>query len=545
MVMRSMATRGTAMREGVVAFFLAGLFLPLLCWAVPALQASPDTVQLCGGGAAQYVRIAATTEPKTGLAGSVVRWHSAAGVDVSLEPVARVPSRGSGSHGSGLYATWLLKVSAPAGAPEPGVVQVFLVDESAPSSPQVLAGTSFKVENAIAADAFPAKVDLDSAWQSLNEGQRAAVQATLTNQSGATLQVIGMRVSAGPFDVAQSLVGAAMTNPVTYSKKPVLYPKKGSEFILPVANQELAPGSVFLHSFDVAVGQYTAPSAGAHRLLLSVDLAGTVNGCKRVVTLVAHKDIGFAVLGGESILTAVGIPSFLLVPGFLMLMAMVLLWKLGLRPRRVAAATAFPFPPKEAEFWVLAITLSLLLVLLPSAPGRFANYRIDNVAHTWLGSLAAAAFAYLLFVLAINSWDARRDAQALSEGDSAEAALRKLAKLTKSTFAIVVLVDLAKAGIGAGRARRFLPKRMSGSAWTIPLLVFDWIDAGDADTLKAIELARQQRDLPRLADVLLKAVAASRITLEWDPQSTVKHPARIVSEALTESGEAEFIQEKE
>ena len=495
--------------------------------ADPTLSASPDSVQVCAGGP-QYVRVTDTPDASAAAPELGLDWRGPVNVVVSLEPLVK-----NDLHVAHSSQTWLLRVDAPNDTPVPGSVQVFLVDKSKRAAGQVIAGTSFKVQSAITGDAFPAKVEIDSAWQSLNEDERASVQVTITNQSSSALRVTKLRLDPGPFDVAPLGAKDTLSSSTAGGAKAVLFD----------VNEEVAPGSEFERTYALSIGK-EVPAAGTYRVILSADLSGQINGCTRAVTLIAHKDMSFEVLGSSAILTAVGIPSFLLAPGFLMLMAAIILWKLGMRPKRVAADAAFPFPPKDTEFWVLAITLSLLVLLLPDAQQRFTNYRLTFVGFIWLASLLSAALVYLIIVMGINKYDAIKGAAALSETDDAEGALAKIAKLSKNTFIPLVQCDLTKAALGTGTSQRFMPMRMPSPAWTVPAIVFDWVAAVDANILREISAARGSRDLPHLASVLQRAKAASLITLEWDPDAPLLRPARIKEEAFIETGTAELVREK-
>lgn len=502
---------------------------PALCNGANMFTAAPEAIQLCPG-ASEFVRIVATSDSDDAFSKATLRWHTAGNVTVSPQPVVDKDARASKK-----YAAWLLKVTAPSSAMAPETVHVFLVGELQASAREVLASTSFKVGNAIGTEAFPAKLELDSTWKNLNEGQRARAQVIITNQSAGFMQVTGIRISSGPFDVAGI---------PTDGKDPAPLQKSDLAYVLPVPAAELAPGSAMVRTFDVFVASSARPASGKHRVLVATDVTTTLNGCKRSATLVASSELGFAVLGNEIFLTAVGIPSFLVMPGFLILMTCLLLWKFGLKPARAAAGAAFPFVPKEAEFWVLAVTLSLPLVLLPGAPDRFANYRIDDVAHVWFCSLVVAIAFYLIIVFVMNLIDRIATARLLSENDDVKATLLKLSKRAKTTIFPMVEVDLAKATLGSGTTLRFLvPKQVPGDRWTLPGVVYDWKGARDTALQSQIEAARNDRHLPRLVDVLRRGAEAGKITLQWDPGAKLKRPVRIASTALTEQGDAEFVQE--
>lgn len=97
----------------------------------------------------------------------------------------------------------------------------------------------------------------------------------------------------------------------------------------------------------------------------------------------------------DALLVALGVPGLVLLPGFLVLVVAAGLW--NLRVLRLAWDTEdFPFTFPAPEFWVLAVTISIPLVLIASAAGLDPRETQPTtvVLAVWGGSVVLGVVAY-------------------------------------------------------------------------------------------------------------------------------------------------------
>ena len=79
-----------------------------------------------------------------------------------------------------------------------------------------------------------------------------------------------------------------------------------------------------------------------------------VDGSERAVLSASH-EVEIGVLGESEFLNLLGVPSLLLLPGFLLLIT----WRMLQSMLAASGAEGFRLKPKEADFWAVAIALSL------------------------------------------------------------------------------------------------------------------------------------------------------------------------------------------
>jgi hypothetical protein len=133
---------------------------------------------------------------------------------------------------------------------------------------------------------------------------------------------------------------------------------------------------------------------------------------------VAAAELSIGVLGESEILQALAVPSFLLLPGFLFLVTMMLLFQLKIR--RPASLDAFPFDAKAPTFWIAAIWISILAaVAYPWIVGRdyLQGYGLDDILWVWFLAGLAGAAVYFGWMRCVASADAKKERDALAAAE--------------------------------------------------------------------------------------------------------------------------------
>ena len=233
-----------------------------------------------------------------------------------------------------------------------------------------------------------AAVRVATTLQSLDEQHPGLVYLIVSNRSSGPLRVLSVH-SIGP-----AFVHFSRPQPLTIAAD------QQAELAVRVqAQSRVRPGS-YLFVFDALVG-WTADG-----------LAGKAH-------FVALHQAKVGITGASDILTLLGVPSFLLVPGLLVLIAWTLPWRAGLF-RDPAASRDFIVDAKTPEYWALAITLSIPFAFLFPLVGGVdylnGDYGLRDIVSIWLVALGVGFGLYVLsvgFVRRLISLTADNDPRAV------------------------------------------------------------------------------------------------------------------------------------
>ena len=129
----------------------------------------------------------------------------------------------------------------------------------------------------------------------------------------------------------------------------------------------------------------------------------------RKANVIAQQQFEVGILGESDLLTALGLPSFLILPGFLMIVTFQMLRKRGSGELLVLKNATNP------HLWIGAITLSgVMAFVYPYATtlrwlgGVSRNYLIGyglgDIVRVWLGSIFIGMLAWLLVEAFIFMW---------------------------------------------------------------------------------------------------------------------------------------------
>jgi len=171
-----------------------------------------------------------------------------------------------------------------------------------------------------------------------------------------------------------------------------------------------------------------AVQSGKHLILFTVPLEWEKAGHVHRSNAVATHEVEVVIPGVSEILTLLGVPSFLVLPGFLMLVVAGQLWKYcGPSDKK----DKFPFVVKSSEFWVVAITLSAAMAwVYPMVTGLFGSprdylkgYKLTDVVYIWATSILFGAVVTEA-TTRIWKWKLRRKRP--SEKDNPISLLKKL-----------------------------------------------------------------------------------------------------------------------
>jgi hypothetical protein len=125
-------------------------------------------------------------------------------------------------------------------------------------------------------------------------------------------------------------------------------------------NLKLSPHQTSIIPIKITTSDRVPP--GKHFLVFDVHFAWSEDG-KQLGNIIVTQEVKVGVLGESEILTVLGLPSFLILPGFLMLVTIRLLWNLGIvkSPEPIGE---FPLQVEKPDFWVVSITISGIVAVL-------------------------------------------------------------------------------------------------------------------------------------------------------------------------------------
>ena len=463
--------------------------------AAPALEVAPARTELCSGRE-RLVRVDAR-----GFSAGASQLRIGTETDSGVQVAFAAPP-GASAAGSVAGPHWLLRLS-PAGATvDGGVLHVFVRGPGQANGAEEFAAASVEIKAGEAGIAQLARLELHSAWETLNERQTAGILAVVTNLSGVPFDVAGLGVldSGRPF-VATAASGAA-------------------------AGVRILPGQIYARRFDVTVAEGDRPPIGKHRLVFQLDGSAVVDGCKRSGSLTAGRDLAFAVIGESAVLTALAVPSFLLLPGLLFLLGAAIVrifnWK---APDDTVASGMLE--PKKTEFWAVGVTLSILGFLLISRFVRqdfFVAYRFEDIAWVWFLALLAGASSYFVVVLLLRvqaEREARRRAAALAATtfDTLDAPVTVLQKMGRKGLpltlqAVILSLRIARIQNDDETQTAYVLEEDGKSAWVVPQIVVTIAENAEDPRRAAVNAANDRNDPAALAAAIMAAAGAG-VAADW------------------------------
>src|SRR5262249_22087879 len=135
---------------------------------------------------------------------------------------------------------------------------------------------------------------------------------------------------------------------------------QGPSFVVlePATFENIVLAPLQERALPVLVKAKDAVPSGKYLLVFEAQAAWKERGLKHPACTPARHEFDAGVRGEselQSLLTAAGVPTFLLAPGFLMVVMFVVLWNFGL-----PAADRIALDLKKPEFWSISILLSML-----------------------------------------------------------------------------------------------------------------------------------------------------------------------------------------
>lgn len=255
--------------------------------------------------------------------------------------------------------------------------------------------------------------------------------------------------------------------------------------------------------------------------------------------IIATASISLGVFGESELLPLLQIPSILILPGALALVALTVLWRHGVRP--LTADKEFPLGASGLEFWGAATAFSALLVVLWQA--RYGRNLLEGYGYRDIAGVVVVA-AVAVAVIAVGLLQVRRNEQKAADakaalrvaaGDSASMALKKLAQRDAKARLKTPLVK-------HGAIERLVLETGEDEAIVGAHLRFRMdAEADDADVVeRRIQQLRAEDRIAPLAKYVIERVDKGRATVGWEAQT---RPFAVSHDAYKQSGREEPLME--
>jgi hypothetical protein len=481
----------------------------------PKLRAEihPTSVRVRTAGPTEATLVARNTTELTARQVQVSHLDSP-GVTIEIEPGTSqtIPPRG--------LFQWTLKIrQASAGILSEDVifqVHYTLVDETGAQSSDVIF-TKVTIDNRERMD--PGQIVAVSAHSTLSElsdFRPGYIYLAVENIWNAPVKVTHVAVAERP-DFMVLKRSRTDTTAVAVEASSILYP---DSTLIPAGESVVFP--VYVES-----GDQVRP--GEHMLLFTVFFEWIVNGEIQTGSEVVEHNVKVKVFGEEEVLGAItSVTTFLLVPGFLMVVVSGMIWKLFVPG---STKDRFPFSLTtgtivDPRFWVIVITLSLLMAwkVYSALSAAFLTigrreflygYGFQDIIWMWLFSIAiGVAFSVLAagVVFGHQKLAAWRKIvefkKAIKKTDKPVAVLEKIIGqgFSKTRFNKATLIDSGKSGV---LIESETPGRTT--VWIAPRITIWWHKGADElfERFQHLE-AKGTADLRDLTEIIGKGLTTGQ-----------------------------------
>jgi hypothetical protein len=299
----------------------------------------------------------------------------------------------------------------------------------------------------------------------------------------------------------------------------------------------IAPRDTAVITVDVSVAGQIQP--GSYLLLFEIPVEWLQGGQTQRSTLVASHPIDVSVLGESQILTALGVPSFLVVPGMLMIIFFRLLWQWG---KSSEQQNAFALNSKSPEFFGVAITLSFLVFpfyWLLTGRNYFAGYNLNDITFVWLLSVGLGVVAFGMWTGVPWLWQRARQHWLIpSASDTPVQALSKLGRRKLGTR--LERVDFGEDGTTYHGFLLQEVQEEQTECWIAPAIELTWKNA-ERKLQKDARSFIAEEQVAELAELLARGEKNGDLMVRWKRQGAFDRPRRIACQSLERLGSSMYI----
>jgi hypothetical protein len=425
------------------------------------------------------------------------------GFAVDLEPSttsARLEGQGS--------VVWIVRIKEIDKARVPGAVQ-FEAAFVTGGKPQRLYA-SIKLQAPTAADkAIEASVQ--GAFDAITENRPGVGYVLVTNNLDVPVEIKSVDVRQVPVDNMKSL-SSVEVDPAHFTVPPR---SSANAQITLKAAARVTPGKQPL-VFDVLAGW----AQGGHSYERH---------------LMVPKDVTVGVFFESEVLKALGVPSFLLLPGCLFIFTMQLLLTLGLYGMNRHSKPP-ELPVTSPGFWIIAVTYSGVFAVIytwATHVDYLTHYGSRDLLNVWLLSIVVGFLLYSLisFVTARS-----RRLRVPNTLDSQIDTLLKMGRRDVGIHANRVKFKLKEVELSA-----FLIETIEDGqpkVWVAPPILATWNAGTQAAFVKLVD---GRASATAIGEALKDGKARNVVTTEWDKTGSVQNPYHLDVSSITEYQAADQI----
>jgi len=465
----------------------------------PSLELQPSSINVAPWYESIQARVILKNPGKEPLKQPTLTYFTNDGIQVRLDS-PRLSSLEAG--GTAVWTVWIDNLSK---SRTPGEVQ-FEVSYLLSEKPTGHLQATLKVE-ASSADAQEKAVEV-------------SIQGTFDGITSKR-EGSGYLIIKNNLDVPVKISSVTILQPDERSFKP---PKNISPF-------EVTARSTCVQKIVLEAADQVAP--GKRVAVFDVRAEWDKGGHHYTRSVTADKEVSVGVFFESELLTALGVPSFLLLPGCLFIFTMQLLFKLGLfsldRHSKAPDISA-----KSAEFWIVAVTFSGLFALVYGALTKtdyLVRYGPRDLLIVWLSCIALGIITYTLIAVATSR---RRRERVPATTDGPIATLEKMGRKNLGINANEVAFTMNSTKLTA-----FLIENIEDGqtmVWVAPPILTIWEDNVAArEGLDQVTQLLNARENPSLiANVIRKAKDGKQVSVSWITKDSVPQPYHLKVESITE-----------
>jgi hypothetical protein len=258
--------------------------------------------------------------------------------------------------------------------------------------------------------------------------------------------------------------------------------------------------------------------------VFAVGFSWNEGGAEQRATMLRDKEVDVGVFGESKVLQTLGLPSVFILPGFLFIAMLALLWKLT-KPAERAFPLEIGTSPGDPVFWLAAVTLSALigfLYWLVTRRNLLDAYGLTDVATLWVASIVSAGLVWLVAGLGVTGWAWYVRRRTPTVNDEALDVLKKMGRVRKQR-AWVERVEIE--GSPSPPYLLVRRERKGEQLWIGPNVLLTWLDSSWQQHA-ALEkmLGERNRSMKELATLLSRAVKATAIRLRWNEGMAPSRP---------------------
>jgi hypothetical protein len=332
-----------------------------------------------------------------------------------------------------------------------------------------------------------AKVDVRSGLTALDDFHGGDVVLVVSNTSAGTVRVTDVR--------PQEKEG------VVFELESFAKPKRvlaGHQVAIPVA---------------VSLSRDAAVRSGEEALLFTVELAWGGGDAPRSGSVVVTHDVTLGVFGESDVAELLKIPSFIVLPGFLFIVTLALLWRVGAHFKRLPNEPILGNVTAFAYFIVVSSMLLILVYWLRTKRDLRGGYNFSDIIAV---SRDAIVIAILVFVVGYAGHFAYLQWRFPTDRDR-NSPITVLKKLGRQGLGLELHKVTIKEGAVKGKAFLYERRDREGVVRAVgPAIAVKYEVGGDAALHADVNRYRDAKDDPGgLAKRLEKARKVNQIRVRW------------------------------